>query len=175
MPLILKTEQKASNENYEALETQLLATSHQQADSFREIISALSSAPHSLLQAQQHLSNLAASCQRASGLIQNFPVIQTTSRVYKNFADTNRMWCKFEELDARVERTAQLIEDDRQAMTHSERPKNIMLVYYYLCELEAFERETMSFVGAKSPIPSTSPLGSPLSSSGNTPSLKFYV
>ena len=85
------------------------------------------------------------------------------------------MWCKFEELDARVERTAQLIEDDRQAMTHSERPKNIMLVYYYLCELEAFERETMSFVGAKSPIPSTSPLGSPLSSSGNTPSLKFYV
>lgn len=169
MPLILHGKgAETANEDYEALETQLLATSHQQADAFREIISALSSAPASLQQAQRHLASLAGACQHASSLIENFPVIQSTSRVYKNFADTRRMWLKFEELDARVERTAQLIEEDRSTLTRSEKPHNILLVYYYLCELEAFEKETMSFVGAaKSPLAS-SPLGSPISSAAGT-------
>lgn len=163
MTLILRGNAESTSEDYEALETQLLATSHQQADSFREIILALSCAPASLQQAQRHLASLASSCQHAASLIQNFPVIQSTSRVYKNFSDTWKMWQKFEELDARVDRTGQLIEEDRAAITHGEKPRNILLVFYYLNELEGFERETMSFVGAaKSPMTS-SPLGSPVS------------
>ena len=162
-------------EEQDTLESQLTATTTQHVNSVKETINALTTSHETLTKTTSNLSQLSNLIQKTTSIMENFPTIQLTSRIYSNFAETMRMWRQFEELDARINRTADLIAQDRKAMGDGRRPENTMLVFYYLKELEKFEAETMSLVGRpikmaiKSPA-SSAPSSAPSSPAPQTPS-----
>ena len=151
MPIIVDEEQVV---NAEALETQLSSSTNQHLNGFRELISALSNAPESITVSSQSLATLANLCIKSITMIKDFSTIQVTSRVYRNFSETNRMWQKFEDLNSKIERLAYLIEQDRSSLSRGEHPQNTLLSYFYLVELERFHGETMAFVSSNQSIKS---------------------
>lgn len=161
-------------EEQDTLESQLTATTTQHVNSVKETINALTTSHETLTKTSSNLSQLSHLIQKTTSIMENFPTIQLTSRIYSNFSETMRMWKQFEELDARINRTADLIEHDRKAMGDGRRPENVMLVFYYLKELGKFEAETMSLVGRpltmgiRSPV-SSAPSSAPASPASQTP------
>jgi hypothetical protein len=150
----------AKGEEQDTLESQLTATTTQHVNSVKETINALTTSHDTLSKTTSNLGVLSQLIQKTTSIMDNFPTIQLTSRIYSNFSETMRMWKQFEDLDARINRTANLIDQDRKAMGEGQRPVNVMLVFYYLKELEKFEGETMSLVGRPVTISAKSPSAS---------------
>lgn len=132
-----------TDEQMVSLEAQLNASVRLQIEGIREGINRLGASQDRLRGMRAALGRATELCKTSAGLVDGYDRVRVVSRTCENFRLVASVFKQFTELDARVSRTAELLEAD----VEGERTDNLLLIYFHLSHLEAFRCRTMTLMG----------------------------
>lgn len=126
-----------------ALETQLNASVRMQIENTRDGIRRLGESQDRLLGGVgSALGEALSLCQASEGLVASYGTVKQVSRTFQNFRLVNAVYEQFRSLNETVERTAALLEADKEAGSSD----NLLLVFFHLSRLEAFRAQTLGLM-----------------------------
>lgn len=111
-------------------------------ENIRRNIVKLSNSKDKLKEIEHHLRKINELGQLSAAMIQNYPLIKQVSLMYDNFRKTKEIYEQFVDLDKKVERCSFLLDLDLK----NDGISNLLLIYWYIYQLEQFRSKTNNLV-----------------------------